>query len=93
MKQLQDKTAIITGGSKGIGKSVSKALSNAGATVFILDIDEDNGLQTVNEITSLNNKAYFYKINVASKFIFCEPLTTLLLQHRFVLPNFILNLN
>ena len=67
MKQLQDKTAIVTGGSKGIGKSVSKALSNAGATVFILDIDEDNGLQTVNEITSLNNKAYFYKINVAKE--------------------------
>jgi NAD(P)-dependent dehydrogenase (short-subunit alcohol dehydrogenase family) len=67
MKQLQNKIAIVTGGSKGIGKSVSNALSNAGATVFILDIDEDNGLQTVKEITNINNKAFFYKINVAKE--------------------------
>ena len=43
MKTLQDKTAIITGGSKGIGKSVSLSLSNAGASVLILDVDEING--------------------------------------------------
>ena len=67
MKQLQNKIAIVTGGSKGIGKSVCNALSNAGATVFILDIDEDNGLQTVKEITNINNKAFFYKINVAKE--------------------------
>ena len=42
MKPLFDltgKTAIVTGGGKGIGQAVSKRLAHQGAHVFIFDID------------------------------------------------------
>jgi len=67
MKKLQDKTAIITGGSKGIGKSVSLSLSNAGASVLIVDVDETNGQNLVDEILSNGHQASFYKMNVANE--------------------------
>ena len=54
MKSLLNKNAIVTGGSKGIGKSVCLALANAGANVFLLDIDEKNGSKTIKEILITN---------------------------------------
>ncbi|HEX6391202.1 MAG TPA: SDR family NAD(P)-dependent oxidoreductase [Solirubrobacteraceae bacterium] len=36
---LENKKAIVTGGAKGIGLAIAKALADAGATVVIADID------------------------------------------------------
>ena len=67
MKDLKDKNAIVTGGSKGIGKSVCLTLANAGANVYILDIDKHEGLKTVKEVCELGVKSDFYQINVANE--------------------------
>ena len=40
--ELQTKTAIITGGGKGIGAACAKAFFDAGANVVILDKDDDS---------------------------------------------------
>ena len=39
---FKDKTAVITGGAKGIGASVAEQFSKAGARVIILDTDSKN---------------------------------------------------
>ena len=72
MRDLIGKNAIVTGGSKGIGKSVCITLANAGANIFILDINKDEGLKTVKEISELGVEANFYQINVADEIAWVE---------------------
>jgi len=67
LRDLNGKNAIVTGGSKGIGKSVCLTLANAGANVYILDIDKHEGLKTVKEVSELGVKSDFYQINVANE--------------------------
>jgi len=67
LQNLKGKNAVVTGGSKGIGKSVCIALANAGANIFILDINKEEGLMTVEEILKFNVEAYFFSINVAEE--------------------------
>ena len=67
LQNLQGKNAIVTGGSKGIGRSVCLALANAGVNINVLDLNKDQGLNTVKEIIKLNVKAEFYEIDVAKE--------------------------
>ena len=43
----QNQSAIITGGSSGLGAAVAIALKNRGIRVGILDLDEKNGIRIV----------------------------------------------
>lgn len=43
LTNLSGKTAIVTGGSKGIGLGIVKRLSEAGANIVIADIDQEAG--------------------------------------------------
>ena len=47
---FEDKVAIVTGGSSGIGKAVVERLSWEGADVVIADVDEEKGREVANEI-------------------------------------------
>ena len=67
LQNLQGKNAIVTGGSKGIGRSVCLALANAGVNINVLDLNKYQGLNTVKEIIKLNVKAEFYEIDVAQE--------------------------
>lgn len=65
MFRLDDKTAVITGGGSGIGRAIASTFAGQGAAVYILDMDEAGGNNTMNEITAAGGKAVFFKCNVA----------------------------
>lgn len=65
---LSDKVAIVTGGSRGIGRAISIALAQAGANVNIIYASkEDAALETRGEIAQLGGSAEIYKCNVADE--------------------------
>ena len=50
MFDLAGEVALVTGGAKGIGKGIAKALKQARAKVIIGDIDKKRGKEVANEI-------------------------------------------
>ncbi|MDZ7688089.1 MAG: SDR family NAD(P)-dependent oxidoreductase [Halobacteriales archaeon] len=47
---LSDSTAIVTGGSQGIGRAIAERYVKEGATVVITDIDGTKGEETAEQI-------------------------------------------
>lgn len=61
MNRLQNKIAIITGASKGLGEADSRRFIEEGAIVIMTDIDEQAGMKLAAE---LGDKAEFHKQDV-----------------------------
>ena len=49
---LQGRTALVTGGTRGIGKMIAKAYVEAGASVYVCARDADACRQTANELSA-----------------------------------------
>jgi D-sorbitol dehydrogenase (acceptor) len=64
MKRLQDKSALITGSARGIGRSFAEAYVREGATVAIADINIERAEQTAREI---GPAAYAIKLDVTDQ--------------------------
>ena len=64
LKPLKDKTAIVTGGAKGIGRGIALALARRGANVVIADLDEKSAKSVVDEIKSGGSRSYFSETDV-----------------------------
>ncbi|MBU6181077.1 MAG: glucose 1-dehydrogenase [Verrucomicrobia bacterium] len=65
MSQLNQKTALVTGGGSGIGRAISETFAAAGAAVAILDLDEAAASETVGAIHAAGGKAAFYRCDVS----------------------------
>ncbi|WP_299307122.1 SDR family oxidoreductase [uncultured Croceicoccus sp.] len=50
MQRLKDKTCVITGAARGIGRAIAARFHDEGALVVVTDIDEANGADTAAKI-------------------------------------------
>jgi NAD(P)-dependent dehydrogenase (short-subunit alcohol dehydrogenase family) len=62
--RLKDRTAIVTGAAKGIGRACAERLLADGARVILADIKDDLGTQTA---ASLGEKAHYLHCDVGEK--------------------------
>ena len=62
MFDLAGEVALVTGGAKGIGKGIAKALKQARAKVLIGDIDKEKGKETASELDG-----EFYYLDVTDR--------------------------
>ena len=74
MKLLNDKTAIITGASRGIGKGIALGFARQGANIaFTYNSSVDSAKELETELNSIGIKACGYQSNAAS-FNDCQQL-------------------
>ena len=66
-KALSGRTALVTGGARGIGASIALALADAGASVMIGDILQDLGRETAAQVGKSGNKTAFVKLDVTQE--------------------------
>ena len=55
MKNLNGKTAVITGAARGMGRSLSKRLLQEGCRLAMVDLDEEALGRSVEELSSLGD--------------------------------------
>ena len=66
--RLKDRVAIVTGGARGIGKKISQAFLEEGASVYIFDVNEEEGVRTIDEFQSAyDNKVNFFKVDITDE--------------------------
>ena len=66
--KLKNKTIVVTGGNKGIGRSISEVLTDENAAVAICATDESSGTLFEKSLTKQGKEARFYRTDVSSEF-------------------------
>lgn len=64
MSRLDNKVALVTGGSSGIGRETCKVLASEGAKILVADLNESGGAQTV---ASIATDARFQHLDVTDE--------------------------
>lgn len=62
---MQEKVAVVTGGSRGIGRAIVEAYLKEGAKTVILDVNIEEAEKTAKELEP--NRCYAMKMNVTDK--------------------------
>lgn len=66
LTSIKNKSVIVTGGSKGIGKGIASVFAKQGAKVMIAARGEEAAKQTVEEITASGGTADYYLCDVSN---------------------------
>jgi NAD(P)-dependent dehydrogenase (short-subunit alcohol dehydrogenase family) len=64
---LSARTALVTGGGRGLGKAIALSLAQHGAAVAVADIDMAGATETAAEIRALNRQSAAYRCDVANE--------------------------
>ena len=67
MGRVQDKVAIVTGGSTGLGRATCLLLGSEGARVVIADIQDALGVGVAEEIDKSGGSAAYYHMDVTAE--------------------------
>lgn len=67
MFKLNNKIAVVTGGGSGIGKAICIALAKQGATVHILDLNDEQAKLTFEEIQNKNLNSIKHCVDVTDQ--------------------------
>ncbi len=81
MKLLQNKVALVTGGTAGIGKAIALAYAKQGASVIIFGTNGERAAQVVQEMEALGEpgqKFLFKLLDIADKKAVDQAITELL---------------
>jgi NAD(P)-dependent dehydrogenase (short-subunit alcohol dehydrogenase family) len=67
--RLQGKTAIVTGGRRGIGRAIALALAGEGADIVVADIVSDDGklASVAGEIEKLGRRSLAIRVDISSR--------------------------
>ena len=64
-KKLENKTAVVTGGAKGIGAAIAKRFALEGANILLADIDDSAGENTAKDIQAQGANACFQHCDIS----------------------------
>lgn len=62
---LDNKIALVTGGSSGIGRAAARLFAREGAKVVIADIDAEGGEATLQSVRSTGGEAHFVQTDIS----------------------------
>jgi len=63
---LKNQNALVTGGARGIGREIGVRLARAGASVAVVDVEEEVARDTASELEAMGVKSRAYRCDVSS---------------------------
>jgi 3-oxoacyl-[acyl-carrier protein] reductase len=64
---MHDKTVVVTGGGRGIGRAIASKLADRGANLALFDLNEADLAETVTQCAAKSVAARAYRVNVADE--------------------------